>query len=108
MRNAGKLTTALRWTMALPPLVPIVIVLVMYGAEAVGHNWNVHGDLLGVIFLLLASLVIGGVVEILALIKALPVLVKNPEERTTGNVLCAGVGVVFLLFCIGVAGIWLV
>jgi hypothetical protein len=102
------LTPALRWSLILPPLVPIVIVLATYGAEAAGHKWNVHGDLLGVFFWLLASLVLGGVVEILALIKAVPTIARHREARTVGNVACTGIGLAFVLGCLCLVILWFV
>jgi len=65
--TARMLPTARRLSLILPPLVPAAIVLAFFGAELVSHDWSVHGDLLGMIFLLLASIVVGGVVEIRAL-----------------------------------------
>jgi hypothetical protein len=100
------ITPALRWSLVLPPLVPIAIVLATYGAGAAGHKWNVHGDLLGMFFWLLTSLVLGGVVVILALLKAVPTIARHREARTPGNVACAGIGLAFVLGCLGVAVWW--
>ena len=93
--------------MILPPLIPAAITAIVWAAEEAGHNWNVHGDFLGVIFLFLVSLVAGAVIEVLALIKALPALAMNPAERTIRNVACTSIGVAFLLICVG-AIVWLV
>src|SRR5262245_16875305 len=91
----------LRWKLVLPLLLPAGVVLFTHVVELAGHKWNVHGDFLGVIGAFLVTLLIGLIVEIMALTKALPALANNPAARTPGNILCVGIGLAFLLFCVG-------
>jgi hypothetical protein len=94
------ITPALRWKLVLPLLLPVSVVLVTHIVEVTGHRWNVHGDFLGVIAAFFLLLFLGLIIEIAALVKALPMLVNNPEARTPLNVLCVGLGLAFALFCL--------
>ena len=61
------------------------------------------GDALGMFFLFFASLAIGLLVEVVALAKALPMLVQRPNERSPINLFCAALGVAFVFACIAIA-----
>ena len=91
--------------MVLPAFPPLVVYVASLAIEKAGHQWNVHGDALGMFFLFFASLFIGFVVEVLALAKAIPVLARRADERSPTNLFCAGLGVAFLLACVALA-VW--
>ena len=79
-----------------PPMVPLSILGVVFSAEKFGHQWNIHGDLGALILLLLISGAIALVIEIMALVRVLPELRREPAQRTPINLLCVGFAALFV------------
>lgn len=80
-----------------PPLVPLSIAAIGFFAEKMGHQWNVHGDAIGMILLFAVSGAVALVMSIMALAKTVPELRSAPEQRTPVNFLCAGFAAIFVV-----------
>ena len=79
-----------------PPMVPLSIIGLFFGAEKFGHQWNIHGDAAALITLFFISGAIGLVIEIMALVRVLPELRQEPAQRTPINLFCVGFAALFV------------
>jgi hypothetical protein len=82
--------------LVLPAIPPAIVVAAGWFAEIMGHQWNVHGDAVGMLFVLFVTVFIALITQITALSKSIPFLKNYSAERTIKNLLC----VVFTLICI--------
>jgi hypothetical protein len=100
VRRRFVLTSALRLQLLLPPVVPLTAFLaVIYLFDSQGSVSDRHSSI-GMLILLFVLLPMAAAVEIGALRKAVPILVRNPESRTVASVLSALVGIAFLASCV--------
>ena len=83
--------------MLFPIAVPFAFIAVMAIAEQMGHQWNVHGDGILMVFSIAASALGAFVFELCALPKAIKALRNFERTRTPINLLCTGASIV----CIG-------
>ena len=79
-----------------PPVIPLSIIGLFFGAEKFGHQWNIHGDAAALIVLFFFSGAIALVIEIMALVRVLPELRQEPAQRTPLNLLCVGFAALFV------------
>ena len=85
--------------LVLPAIPPAIVVAAGWLAEMMGHQWNVHGDGIGMFFLLFVTVFIALITQITALSKSIARLKNDSAERTPKNLLC----VAFALICITAA-----
>lgn len=97
---ADRQVSTLRLAMAVPPLPALAILTIAWLADHGGHHWNVHGDAIAMVMAFMLSCAVGAVFEIVALVKAVPLLLGQPAQRTLPNMACAAFGLTFLAACL--------
>ena len=86
-----------------PPVVTITIGAVAYISWRMNLPWN-NDQILAISLLFAASLIVGLIVEVVAMVKATLQFRANESVRTLGNALFMGVGYLYIFGCI----LWLV
>jgi hypothetical protein len=89
-----------RSTLFAAAAVPLSIVALAFLAQAMGHEWNVHGDALFVMGWVLITSVVALIVELVTLPGALKRLYRLRAERTAINLLSAAVAGGFVIACL--------
>jgi hypothetical protein len=90
------LTPSVRWQLLLPPVVSAIALLgYIYAFDSQGTISERHSSI-GMTILLFIVVSMAAAVEIGALRRVLPRLVKEPNSRSVGSVLCVSVAVAFL------------
>lgn len=85
-----------------PIAVPAALLLLVFAADRVGHQWNIHGDGALVAVAFFVSLIVGTVASIVSLASLLPALRQHPTLRTRTNLACAAASAVFVLGATGI------
>jgi hypothetical protein len=80
-----------------PVTIPLLVLGLAWGAERLGHQWNIHGDGILVILAFALSMVVGAVVSAVSLASLLPSLREHASLRSRANLVCTGVSVAFVL-----------
>jgi hypothetical protein len=84
----------------LPPTIPLVIIFSGYLAVQNGHQFNVHGDAVGVFMLIVISSIAALMIAINNLPGAMKRLSAKPSERTFVNLACTAYASLFCLICL--------
>ena len=92
-----------RARLVIPPLIPIALLGISFAADRMGHQWNIHGDAVAMMFFFLASCLVALVIEIVTLFKVVPILRRSAESRSAINLLCTGFAVLSVVGAIGLA-----
>jgi hypothetical protein len=82
-------------------LAPLIVVGLAFLAEALGHEWNVHGDAGAVYALILITALGALVIESFAIPSAVRKLFREPKTRTLLNALCTGAASLFVVAAVG-------
>jgi hypothetical protein len=90
-----------RLRLLIPPLLPAAVVCVVYLAELAGHTWNVHGDFILVVLIVLGTSAVALIVEIAALVKSFR-LIRSGARPAMLDVACIVYG---CAFAAGAAGL---
>jgi len=98
------LPSALRWQLALPPLLPAAVFMATIAAFQ-GDTLTDRYYSIGTYVLFYVLLPIAVAFEAVALRRALPILIAHPAARTVASILCAAIGIAFLALSI-VAVFW--
>jgi hypothetical protein len=84
----------------LPPSIPLGIIFLGYLAVKNGHQFNVHGDAVGVFILIVISSIVALVMAINNLPSAIQRLSTIPNQRTFVNLACTAYASMFCLICL--------
>jgi len=85
-----------RFRLLFPIAVPSAFIAVMAIAEQMGHQWNIHGDGMLMVFSIVVSALGAFVFEIFALQKAIRALRNFERTRTPMNLLCTGASITYI------------
>jgi hypothetical protein len=88
-----------------PPLLPAAVLFVGYVAEIAGHPWNVHGDLILLLLVVIGMSAVAVIFEIAALVTSFRLIGAGVVKASTLDVICIAYG---SLFAAGGAGLLVV
>jgi hypothetical protein len=86
-----------RKALVIPGLIPLAILGLLFGADAVGAKLNPHGFSGVVVLLVMVYGVVAGVFEVFLIARTLPQLVRMAALRTTQNLLAILFAAVFVI-----------
>jgi hypothetical protein len=86
--------------LTLPVSIPLGIVFLMYLAIKNGHEFNIHGDFAGVIFLVFITSIVALVICINNLPNTIGRLSTIQSDRTFVNYFCTAYAAVFCAVCL--------
>ncbi|MEY4585115.1 MAG: hypothetical protein RJB10_1612 [Pseudomonadota bacterium] len=90
----------LRLKLWLPPSIPLGIIFLGYIAVLNGHQFNIHGDFAGLVFLVLITSIVALVIGINNLPNTIRRLSKIQSDRTFVNYFCALYAAMFCTICL--------
>jgi hypothetical protein len=88
-----------RRLLAWPPVAPLFLIAVLSLAEVMGHRWNVHGDLVLMLMLVISSCAVALLLEVIAVSMAVARLTSNRASWTAANLLFTLCGIAYIGAC---------